>query len=238
MATTVAVFHKCVPASIERLNSSVSRLGRAACTHLSRVYPIPLGLGAELADVVASACLISSSEMDSHHLTGVVSGLSSWMGSTGGHVDGKNLSQRRRALAAGLSTQFPSASLRAGKMLVRWPFRTDARRQMSLASAAWWSHWLAQFHLARERAMWRPLITAICSHPGLAVQMSVCAMLHESSHHAAPHGCGVLLACRVSRLAVLIAVCSLAVAVSTCSREGSGLLSSPLSRHSLYPGAS
>jgi hypothetical protein len=160
------------------------------------------------------------------------------MGLTGGHVDGKNLSRRRRALAAGSLTQFPSASLRAGKMLVRRPFRTDARRQMSLASAAWWSRWLAQFRLARERAVWRPLIAAICSHPGLAVWTSVCATLHESSHHAAPRGCGVLLACRVSWLAVSIAICSLAAAVSTCSREGSGPLSSPLSRHSLCLGAS
>jgi hypothetical protein len=116
-----------------------------AYAHFNIQYPMPLGPGADVSEVVLRAVEISSGEIGAQTLVGTVRGSSSCVGCMGGGLAGKKHCCKICVLWAGVLTSMLSMSQRGGKVLVGQPFRTLVRDHMSCALTAWWSLSCAQF---------------------------------------------------------------------------------------------
>jgi len=162
--TTVAIFYGWVNVASKRLYMVVSMLGRAACAHLRRVYPVLLGLGADLADMPVRALATSVLVTLSHSHIGCGGGLLGCCSLTGTMSVRKKCCRNRSAFVLGSSTSSPCVSLRDGNRFDHLPLQCPTSPRISSALVASlshrWAHSLLashitflKFQVARRRAL-------------------------------------------------------------------------------------
>ena len=195
---------------------SMRACGYVLQAQLRSWYPTLLRLGAENADIISIAVIISCSVTGSHlpidcgGESVICVGLTSW-----GSIR-KNWHRNILDFWSGLLTNFLSVSLRGGNTLVGWPFLILARLHMSLALTTWCSHSFAQCCFACCKVLQRLAFAFWCSVCFVVRHTVVCLRLQFSSHQSTPSGLGFYLGLSISWLTPSIVCLKLQMRLSRC----------------------
>jgi len=130
---TITCFHGCIPAMRQSVYIFARASGRAACAHLSSLYPTPLGPGAEAFVIDWRACAISIGVTSVHFQVVLGGGSLGWSAETLIGFLGKMRAWRRSSFSPGFSAREPSSHWSAGKTLLIQPLQTLAMCHISAA---------------------------------------------------------------------------------------------------------